>query len=495
MQNAINRGAMETIEDFLVSCQTKPLSYVLGAFEWGKGDLSGRYPDKWQIEYLEAIEESFNNGAAWDKAIKTAVKTGHGTGKTTLNCWLILWFLSCFPDPKGVVIANTWSQLKGTTWAELGKWYNKAINKHLLTYTATKLSRNDAPSTNFIEPRSWNEHNTDTFQGLHSAQTFILFDEASNIADNVWVVAQGACSTTPVLWAVTGNPTRNTGRFYDCFNRFAHTMTYTATVDSRDASAVQNKGELSQYIEDMGEDSDEVRVRVKGEFPRASSSQFIPTSAIQDAMKRDRLNMNMVHRGAIVIGVDVARFGEDMSVICVRQGDVILDILSFNGLDNVQLAKKVIEVANRVNPQRIFVDETGTGSGVIDYLKEVGFSSVAEGVNFSWNADDINTYANKRCEIYGNLRDWLKKGGQLPHNDAVLKSELESVDYLLDNKGRFILESKDKIKKKVGRSPDRADALALTFSRPVASAAVLDRVRELNQGFGVIAECSHGDWF
>ena len=220
-------------------------------------------PDEWQADVLRDIATNQ----------RVAVASGHGIGKTAEIAWIIHWFISTRPDPQIVVTANTKNQLDSKTWRELAKWNKQALNADIFEHSATKFFLKDSPDTWFASAIPWTEHNSEAFAGTHEEHVLVLFDEASNIAQPIWDVVEGAMTTTGAKWVAFGNPTRNTGAFRECFGKFRHRWV-CRQIDSRTAKMVDSK-QVQQWIDDYGEDSDFVRVRVRGEFPRAGSNQFI----------------------------------------------------------------------------------------------------------------------------------------------------------------------------------------------------------------------------
>ena len=261
-----------------------PVGFVGQFFPWGEpGELEGaKGPEQWQLRVLAHIRDCLKNGmahgAAINEAIQIAVASGHGVGKSTLVSWIILWSISTFEDTRGVVTANTETQLKTKTWAELGKWHRLFLGSHLFKLTATAIfSVDDSRERTWrIDMVPWSERNTEAFAGLHNKgkRVVVIFDEASAIPDVIWETAEGAMtdSDTQIIWAVFGNPTRNSGRFRECFGRFRGTW-WNEQVDSRSVS-LTNKSQFKKWIADYGDDSDFVRVRILGTFPRVGELEF-----------------------------------------------------------------------------------------------------------------------------------------------------------------------------------------------------------------------------
>lgn len=463
--------------DEIGSFSADPLGFVLFAFPWGeKGtDLEGHTgPDEWQIKVLGEIRDGILTA---QQAIQIAVASGHGVGKSGLVSWLILWSLATFEDTKGVVTANTEVQLRTKTWAELAKWYRLFIAKHWFVFTATALYSADAQheKTWRIDAIAWSERNTEAFAGLHNQgkRIVVFFDEASAIPDIIWETAEGALtdSDTEILWCAFGNPTRNTGRFRECFGRFRHRWK-AHQVDSRTAR-LTNKEQIAQWVADYGEDADFVRVRVRGVFPRAGSMQFISSDLVDEARLRDA----EAHlHDPVIMGVDVARFGDDSTVIVVRRGRDAKSVpwIKLRGQSTMAVAARVVELAREHQPDAIFVDGGGVGGGVVDRLRmlrqpviEVQFGASADNAAHD-TSDGAIQYYNKRASMWGTMRDWLR-GGAIP-DDPELIADLTGVEYgytMLKGRDAIVLEKKADMKKRGLGSPDSADALAMTFAYPV----------------------------
>ena len=455
-----------------------PLGYVMFAFPWGVAgtalaDEEG--PEPWQRDILERLGKGL---LPMNEALRIAVASGHGIGKSALVAWIILWALSTLRDTRGVVTANTEGQLRTKTWPELAKWYGLCINRSWFVYTATALHSALAghEKTWRVDAITWSEGNTEAIAGLHNKgrRAFALFDEASAIPDPVWDTVEGALTDadTELVWAVFGNPTRNTGRFRESFagGRFAHRWA-PQQIDSRSVS-MTNKAQIDAWVKDYGEDSDFVRVRVRGVFPRASSLQFIDSERVDAAIAR---GLVVEPSAPLVMGVDIARsLAGDQSVIRFRRGLDARSIpaVKFRIPDLMQIASRVMEQVNLHKPDAVFVDGTGIGWGVHDRLSQLGCPHLV-GVDFGSRADRTDVgdaaarYANKRAEMWGFLKEWCR-AGCLP-DDRDLAADLSAVEYGYDASDAILLERKDDMKRRGLASPDDGDALALTFAYPVAT--------------------------
>lgn len=466
----------DEIIERLAEFSTDPLGFVMWAFPWNEpgSELANfRGPEPWQALLLEQLGQGV---LSIEGVIRIARTSGHGIGKSALVSWLILWAMSTAPDTVGVVTANTETQLKTKTWVQLAVWYRRLICRDMFKMTATALFSNDPEHerTWRMDMVPWSERNTEAFAGLHNQgkRILLVFDEASAIPDVIWEVAEGALTdeNTEIIWAVFGNPTRNKGRFRECFagGRFAHRWSHAA-IDSREVS-ITNKAQIEEWIKDYGVDSDFVRIRVRGIFPRIDAESFIDYSTAMEAVDREIPNQ----AGAIVIGVDVGRFGDDPSVIYPRKGRDAKswppEILPHS--DTMATASRVAATFLRLHASVVMVDSGGVGGGVVDRLRmlripvmEVDFGSGADGVN----PDDGAKYANKRAEIWGALRTWLR-GGCIPNiktgENTTLVDELVGPNFGLNSAEAIQLESKKDMRKRGVPSPNVADALACTFAYP-----------------------------
>lgn len=473
--------------DFVASTSHDPLAFVLGAFEWGIGELSEfDGPDEWQRDTLNNIGQQLAAGEiSVQEAVQIAIASGHGIGKSALVSWIILWAISTHEDTKGVVTANTENQLKTKTWAEVAKWYRLCITKHWFELTATALFSKDPEheKTWRIDMVPWSERNTEAFAGLHNKgkRILLVFDEASAIPDLIWEVSEGALTdaNTEIIWCAFGNPTKNVGRFRECFGKFKHRW-HTRQIDSRTV-AMTNKAQLQKWVDDYGEDSDFVRVRVRGMFPSAAANSLLGPEDIEAATSR-HYREDQYNFAARILGVDVARQGEDSSMIAPRQGKVAFKMRQLRIPDTMLVANAVAQAMAKFKPDATFVDATGGyGVGVIDALRQTNNNCIE--VYFSGKATDPR-YFNKRSEMWFEMAKWIKDGGALP-NDPELHEELIAATYTFQG-DKFRLCDKDDIKDQIGRSPDKADALALTFAFPVAPS--LKHIHPSFEHHGVLTE-------
>jgi len=442
-----------------------PLGYVKYFFEWGKGPLSdSKGPRSWQAEILGQIRDHLQNPATRFNPLLIAVSSGHGIGKSAEISFIAQWAMSTCVDCKVIVTANTGTQLATKTAPEIGKWFNLAINRHWFEVKATSITclAPDHERLWRLDTIPWSENNTEAFAGAHNKgkRILVIMDEASGIADKVWEVTEGAMTdeNTEIIWLAFGNPTQNTGRFKQCFGDFKHRWK-TFQIDSRNVEGT-NKAQIEKWIEDYGEDSDFVRVRVRGEFPRAGSSQFIDGDIVAAARKYKAESYSGLPK---ILSVDVARFGDDQTVIGTRQGRKAVILSKLRGLDTVQVAERTIEFIRTEVPDAIVVDGDGLGAGVVDQLKFRGYRDSLFEFHGGSVPRDGHSYFNRRAEVWGLMRDWLKAGAEIP-DDPELATDLTGPQYGFSPKQQIQLERKEDMKKRQLSSPDCGDMLAMTFA-------------------------------
>ena len=336
------------------------------------------------------------------------------------------------------------------------------------------LAHNDFKTRWRCDAITCREENSEAFAGQHAAgsTSFYVFDEASVVPNKIFEVREGGTVLGEPMTFDFGNPTRNTGQFFEnCKGRFRHRYK-VRSIDSRNVF-ITNKDRIEEWKSDYGEDSDFFKVRVKGEFPSAGSVQFISGDDVTAAQKRELIyNKN----AALVIGVDVARFGDDDSVIYPRIGDDArsFEIKIFNGIDTVQLVGRVIETIRYFKSLGIacsglFVDGGGVGGGVVDQLRHLGYNPIE--VQFGGKPTDTGTYRYKTDEMAGKMKEHIGTRLCLPamnqKNGADLYGELTQREYGFTLANKLNLESKKDMKARGLPSPNKWDALALTYAEDV----------------------------
>lgn len=456
-----------------------PLAFVLFVFPWGQPGTPLEHfsgPRKWQREVLQdmAVHIKQNSGKVDFDTLRHAVSSGRGIGKSALVSWLTVWMLSTRIGSSTIISANSESQLRSVTWAEITKWLTMSINSHWFEVSATRLmpakwiaelvERDLKKGVRYwgVEGKLWSTENPDAYAGIHNSDgVMLIFDEASGIDDGIWSVASGFFTenTPNRFWMAFSNPRRNTGYFYETFHS-KRDFWNTKVVDARTVEGT-DKAVYEQIIAEYGPDSTQASVEVYGTFPNASDDQFISSLLVDEAMKRTKYKDASA---PIVIGVDPARFGADATVIAVRQGRDIVEIKRYRGDDTMTVVGHVIEAIEQYTPALVVIDEGGLGAGVVDRLKEQRYK--IKGVNFGNKAKNPVMYGNMRAQMWGEMKAWLKSAS-IP-TDRFLKSDLISPMMKPDSRGTIFLESKKDMKARGLASPDAADAIAVTFAFPVA---------------------------
>lgn len=482
----------------LASFRHDPLGFVLWAFPWGvKGtaleDEDG--PDVWQRSELADMGEHLRREvkAKTFAPFRSATASGHGIGKSAETSFVVLWAAMTCIDARGVVTANSDRQLTTKTWAEVGKWWGLhcdqfGIAKRVFELTATAFKSVERGMTWRIDAIPNNPSNPAAFAGMHNAgkRVLMLVDEASEIADVIWDTVEGALTDkdTEIIVACYGNPTKNTGRFKEIVIGKFRKFWRTRQIDGRTVKRT-NKTLLQTWQDSYGLASDFFKVRVLGQFPSVGDMQLIPADRVQEARKRDPL---FIPSDPLVAGLDCARFGDDDSVLTFRKGRDAKTIptKSWHGLDTMTLAAQVALDCLTLNVDALFVDVGGLGAGVYDRLNQlIGKKINLYPVNFGGKGgvvgyDGIEARTvNMAATMWVAMREWLALGA-IEDSDE-LEADLVGRQYGFDGNSAIVLEKKSDMKKRGLASPDRADALCLTFAYPIAPRNVAGSAREIDQ--------------
>lgn len=467
------------LAEFVGQFYDDPLGFVRACYPWGENgplrDHEG--PDTWQVEALTRIGEQVRarkfDGVKTVPPIRVAVSSGHGIGKSTLQAWLVDWIMSTRPRCRGTVTANTSTQLDTKTWAAIQYWTKLCITAHWFECNTARFYRVGQRESWFCAPQSCQKENSEAFAGQHAADStsFYVVDEGSAVEDIIYDVAEGGLTDGEPMIFVFGNCTRSSGRFFEICFGLMRDRWQPIIVDSRD-SRFTNKEQIAEWIEDHGEDSDFVRVRVRGLPPRASDLQFISQSVVTEARLRKVLALE---DEPLVVGLDMARGGSDECVFRFRRGPdgrsiPPVRVPGEQARDSMKLVTLAADILGRAYDGRkvaaMFVDATGgsVGGPVADRLRQLGHHNVFD-VQFGGESPDA-TYANMRAYMWGKMRDWLATRGAIDATPG-LETDLTGPGYKHDKRDRILLESKEEMKKRGLDSPDDGDALALTFAQVV----------------------------
>jgi hypothetical protein len=415
-------------------------------------------PDSWQSKVLQWI-------ASGERRI--SIRSGHGVGKSSLASWVMIWHqLTRFPQ-KTVVTAPSHSQLHDALGAEVRGWINVLpdVLKDQLEVLSEQIRLVASPSESFISFRvsKPDKGSAETLQGVHSDHVLLVVDEASGINSAIFEASAGSMSGENAVTLLLGNPVRGQGFFYDTHNKLSKDWK-TLRVNCEDSQRV-SKDFVAEIANRYGDSSNQYRVRVLGEFPLADDDAIIPRHLVESAVAREVDGVG----GAVTIGVDVARFGSDASAICLRQGNRILGdgVKTKRGLDTMQVVgwvRSEIEELKKKNLEigDICIDSIGLGAGVVDRLLEEGVD--VRGINVGEAPSIAGNYLNLRTELWEKCRSWFEGLDVVIPSDESLIGELTSVGYGFSSTGKTKVESKDEIRKRLGSSPDSADALILTFA-------------------------------
>lgn len=460
----------DRIAEMAVQCRYDPLAWAYMAWDWGierLADADG--PRDWQADVLTLIRDHLENEETRYEPLQISIASGHGIGKSALMGIVSNWAESCHVDAKIVCTANTEAQLRTKTVPEVSMWFRNSITSSWFDVQATSIKSTspdhaDSWRMDFIP---WSQHNTEAFAGLHNQGRIIilLFDEASKIHDKVWEVAEGALTdeNTIIIWLAFGNPTQNSGRFRECFRKFRHRW-HAFHIDSRTVPGT-NKKKIRQWVDDYGEDSDFVKIRVRGQFPSQSARQFI-SSVDVDAARGRELKPEQYSFAPKVIACDPAWTGDDELVIGMRQGlrFQVLRTMPYNDND-ILVANILAQLEDEHKADAVVVDG-GFGTGIVSAGRSMGRGWHL--VWFSGGSPDPGCL-NMRAHMWKSIRDWCKNGGSFDPNDDVLYDDLIGPETVPRLDGKIQIESKEDMKARGLQSPNRGDVLGMTFAVPVVN--------------------------
>jgi hypothetical protein len=429
-------------------------------------------PDAWQAEVLEAAA----------RCQRLALKASKGPGKSTVLAWLGWWFLVTRPHPKVVATSITGDNLRDNLWTEMSKWQGRSeLLRHAFTWHAERIVYNAHPQTWWMSARQWSKaadasQQADTLAGIHADHVMFLVDEAGGIPDAVVAAAEAGLANadsargTEAKLVIAGNPTELSGPLYRACTR-ERSLWWVKEIsgDPEDpnraprVSVTWAREQIAKY----GRENPWVLVNVFGQFPPGQSNALIGVEEVAEASRRVYAERDWRDEVRI-LGVDVARYGDDRSVLFPRQGRVAFRPRVLRNVDTMQLASQVAMTIADWRPDAVFVDQTGIGAGVVDRLRQLGYAHVVLGVDNAGRPITSETkFLNRRAEMWWQMARWVREGGAIP-DDAELMGELPGPTYRFNAQGKLQLESKDDMKARGLPSPDKADALALTFAAPVA---------------------------
>ena len=463
------KSRQQQIEDYLAAIFYDPLLFVETAFDFaGLHDAKGRPmkgPTEQQKELFRAIKSEVSRGRAGRPHF--SIRSGHGTGKSTSLAQLAIWFLLTRPQGLIPCTAPSAHQLQDVLWKEISRWLARLLPPFdsLLELTTDRLRFKNPKRDGLGEAiaRTARKENPDALQGFHHADILYMVDEAPGVAEEIFQTAEGALTTAGAISIMAGNPTKTSGTFYRSHHedRADWTCLHWSSLDS----PLMDDKYAERMARKYGKESFVYKVRVLGEFPSGNPDALISLELVQAAAERD-LPEEVWKGEPVLIGVDPARFGDDETGVCVRQGRKVHEVLGWGGLDNIQVAGRTADLARKWNAEQVFVDSNGVGAGVADSLRRLVQCTVVD-VNVSERPSNTDDYANFRSELWWRAREWFEtRAVQIPDDD-VFMSELTTTNLENDDLHKIRVESKAKRKKRLGSdkggSPDRADAFIMTL--------------------------------
>lgn len=425
-------------------------------------------PDKWQ---QEALMDLAGNP-------KVSIKSGQGVGKTGIEAVALLWFLTCFPYPRVVATAPTKQQLHDVLWSEVSKWQERSpLLQEILKWTKTYIYMKGHEKRWFAVARTATK--PENMQGFHEDNMLFIVDEASGIAEPIMEAILGTLSGGNNKLLLCGNPTKTSGTFYDSHNKDCGL--YCRHTVSSENSTRTNKESIKSLIKKYGYDSNVVRVRVRGLFPKQEDDVFIMLDLIEQATLTEK--NELIKR--IALGVDVARYGSDETVMYENAGYNCRMVKNYRGRGLMETAGYVIEQYNRIikeypqyrGPIYVNIDDCGLGGGVTDRLNELKRGEmkrelsrmVIVPVNAAEKVpdpDEAKNYENMSTYLWAMIRELMTAGVLCLEDDNETVAQLSCRKYHMSSRGKMTIESKDDMKKRNLDSPDRADALALSLYEP-----------------------------
>lgn len=424
-------------------------------------------PDEWQRAAFRSIETTRY----------TAVKSGQGVGKTGTEAVVVLWFLACFPYPRVVCTAPTRQQLHDVLWSEIAKWQSESpLLSEILRWTKTYVYMTGYERRWFAVARTATK--PENMQGFHEENMLFIVDEASGVADPIMEAILGTLSGKNNKLLLCGNPTKTSGAFYDAFH--ASRAIYSCHTVSSEDSPRTNKDNIALLERKYGRDSNVFRVRVLGEFPMQEDDVFISLPLIEQATEKMSEADDVIDH--ISIGADIARFGDDETVIAtligrrcsipiVRQGQNLMRTVGDIVSTYFRLIQEYPEYTGSIP---VNIDDTGLGGGVTDRLEEVKaerqlLRMVINPVNFASRPPqtdgDVEHYKDMATFLWAGVKQHLETSTIVLQNDDELIAQLSVRKYFLASDGKLKLEGKEDMKKRGIKSPDRADAIALACLR------------------------------
>ena len=432
----------------------------VGFFE----DILNFSPDTWQGKAAESVRDN----------PKTAIRSGQGVGKSALTACLMIWYIAMHPYSRIIATAPTKQQLHDVLWAEISKWLTGTILDGKIIWKKTRVEMSGYEAVWYATAKTATR--PENMQGYHEQYMLFVVDEASGVEDKILEAILGTLGHEDNRLLLLGNPTKTTGVFHDAFYKDKIDY-YTIKVNAKDVKRT-NKNNIKSLIRKYGEDSNVVRVRVDGDFPKQEDDVFIPLEFIEKSIMTEYIECEIQN---IDIGVDVARFGDDDTVIAHKVNNRILPLKIRRGQDLMRTSGDVLFSCTSLKEKhpgffthggkiKVKIDDTGLGGGVTDRVREV-----IRDKNISWiEVYPVNMAQSIHHKFYYDITTYLwsvirdlidtsegRKCELILPNDDDLVGQLSCRKYIYHSSGKIRLESKKEMKDRGLKSPDRADAVTL----------------------------------
>lgn len=434
--------------------------------------------DRYQKRWIDSIEKiGDRHGVCYEvEGGLFLTKDFHVTHNSATLSWLLLWYLFCYKDAQIPCTAPTADQMYDVLWKEVAKWHKKMPewmqNKYEVTSNYVRIT--ESPETWFARAKTARKENPEALAGVHGDFVMMLVDEASGVPEEIFNTAEGAMTGENVLIIMISNPTRVIGYFYDSHHKDKHNW-QTFEFSSLD-SPIVDRGYVQRIIDKHGEDSDEYKIRVLGEFPSTDmldDSGYIPLLDENDLIFANEEEFV----GERMLGVDVAGEGSNKTVWVLRDAYQAKVIASELVSSPKSVAQKTLTLMDRysVKDRYVFVDGFGVGAATVTELALAGHR--VQSVNVGDKPVDVERYINKRAELFWLMREWLITGGKLIGIDKW--DDLRVIRYRRELSGKMKIKGKREMVRDGIQSPDVADALMLTFAKKTPSilAAMQDNLQ------------------
>lgn len=425
------------------------------------------------VKHIIAAMPNPNQAAlltALDNEDFIVVKSGINTGKSTSEAWSILHYMCCRPECKILCTSPSKDQLYSVLWAELNMWHKRMnpIFRDMFVWTKTAFTHKEHENW-FAHARTATRENPQSLAGIHAKYVYRIIDEASAVFEDNFDVIEGATGTIETKELLCSNPTALSGTFFDAFNKNKdsyHRFTWNSLDYLQSKGGIVPDRVVERIRKKFGEDSNMWKIRVLGEFPAVNGDSYLPFDWVYRSIGREIPPQKEFPK---VFGCDIARYGDDDTVIAIRQGDEFLPYHILKNKSTMETAGYIAYLANKEKPAAIFVDVIGIGSGVYDRLEELGFPVIA--VNVAESPAITGKYKRLRDELWGLARDWFEigRGRMWDNEDRDLLGQLTTPKYRILSNGMIQVETKDEMRKRGVSSPNIADAAIMTFAQPVSN--------------------------